>query len=142
MRKFNPRARVPTTDFRDRNAVEKYLECGRFKQCANLVSLPAVLPPTGTTVYLPVCTENRFNKTGFATHIEMPVPGKPLSPLTYVPLGQWASLISCPGDCRGYKNRSWAKFKDKARVPLAWVAGCVIKPTEIWWAAFWAWVMK
>lgn len=103
MREHDPQAPVPDTDFRDRNAVEKYLDCGRFKPCAHLKSIQATLPPNGTVVYLPVCAENRFNKTGVATDIDMPIPGRPLGPITYSTLGVWAALISCPPDCRGYK---------------------------------------
>jgi hypothetical protein len=139
MPKFNPdAAKVPDTDFRDRNAVDRYLESGKFRRCANLESIPATLPPSGITVYLPVCTKSRFNRAGFAANIEMPIPGKPLGPITYSTLGNWAPLISCPRNCREYEHPALAKAKAK----LPWIAKHIIKPSEIFWAAFWAWVMK
>jgi len=140
--RFNPDPKVPDTDFRDRNSVDTYLECGRFRRCANLQSIPARLPVPDVTVYLPVCTKSRFNRTGFASQIEMPVPGQKLGPFTYTTLGQWAPLISCPRDCREYKNRRLAKVEAVTRSCVGWIVEHVFKPAEILWAAFWAWVMK
>lgn len=140
MARFNPDAKVPDTDFRDRNSVDRYLECGRFKRCANLQSVPARLPDG--TAYLPVCTKSRFNRTGFATEIEMPAPGRTLGVITQATLGLWAPLISCPRDCREYKNRRLAKVEAVTRSSVGWIFEHFLKPAEIWWAAFWAWMMK
>jgi hypothetical protein len=122
MPKFNPDgAKVPDTDFRDKNAVDRFLECGKFRRCANLKSIPAHLPPTGTTVYLPVCTKSRFNRAGFAADIEMPVLGQPLGPITYSTLGNWAPLIPCPCNCREYKHPVLVKLKATVRASLSWI---------------------
>jgi len=140
MPKFNPDAKVPDTDFRDRNSVDRFLECGKFRRCANLRAIPARLQ--NATVYLPVCTKGRFDRAGFAADIDMPEPGRPLGPVTYSSLGFWAPLISCPRKCREYNHRTVEKLKAAARGSSTWVAEHFIKPSEIWWAAFWAWVMK
>jgi hypothetical protein len=61
MAKFDPEhATVPNTNFSDRNSAERFLECGKFKRCANLL-LPLVhqaSPPVN--VYVPICAESRF----------------------------------------------------------------------------------
>jgi hypothetical protein len=138
--KFNPEAVVPDTDFKDKNSVDRYLECGRFRRCANLLAIQVRLPDC--SFYMPVCTKSRFNRRGFAKHIEMPVPRQPVGPVTYTTLAQWGPLISCPRNCQEYQNPTLAKIKSKAGTSLVWISTHFIKPSEIWWAAFWAWVMK
>src|ERR1700722_18713019 len=109
MAKFDPdHAVVPDTNFGDKNSAERYLECGKFRRCANLRLIPAHVP--SVLLYLPVCMESRFNKTGNAEFLPMPVYGAALSPLTYTTVGQWASHISCPRDCKGYRSQRWAKI--------------------------------
>src|ERR1700751_2767027 len=61
-------------------------------------------------LYMPVCLEGRFAREGFAQHIDMPMRNRPLSPITYTSIPQWAPLISCPRDCRGYRNRPLARI--------------------------------
>ena len=58
--KFNPEAAAPDTDFRDKNAVDRFLECGKFRLCANLKAVRANL--RDATVYMPVRTKARFNR--------------------------------------------------------------------------------
>jgi hypothetical protein len=72
MPKFNPEAAAPDTDFGDKNAVDRFLESGKFRRCANLQTIPAHLQ--GATVYMPVCMKSRFSRAGFAADIEMPDP--------------------------------------------------------------------
>jgi hypothetical protein len=72
----------------------------------------------------------------------MPVPGQKLGPVTYATLGEWAPLISCPSECSEYKNRRLAKVEVVMRSCLGWIFEHLFKPAEIWWAAFWAWVMR
>jgi hypothetical protein len=110
MAKFDPQhATVPDTNFGDKNSAERYLECGKFRRCANLKLIPAYVP--SVLLYLPLCKESRFNKTGNAEFLPMPVYGAALSPLTYTTVGQWASHISCPRDCKGYRSLRWANLR-------------------------------
>src|SRR5260370_37793392 len=60
---------------------------------------------------MPACLEGRFAREGFAQHIEMPLRSRPLSPMTYTTIPQWAPLIRCPRDCKGYRNRTVAKVR-------------------------------
>jgi hypothetical protein len=114
MAKFDPEhAVVPDTNFGDKNSAERFLECGKFRRCANLRLIPAKVP--SVLLYLPVCMESRFNKSGNAEFLPMPVYGAPLSPLTYTTVGQWASHISCPRECRGYRSQRWANFLNRIR---------------------------
>lgn len=141
MAKFNPElAAVPDTDFTDKNAVDRFLNCGKFRRCANLKAPHARLP--GATVYLPVCTKSRFDRKGVAALIEMPEPRRPLEPFTYTTLAVWAPLISCPRDCCEYERPASAKVKRWLRQSLSWVSQHLIKPSEILWAAFWAWLFR
>jgi hypothetical protein len=140
MPKFNPKAKAPDTDFRDKNAVDRFLECGKFRRCANLEAPPAKLEHF--TIYLPACRKSRFDREGFAAEIEMPVPGHRVSPLTYTTLGVWAPLISCPLKCRDYQHPAIAKLKAGLRKSFSWIFEHLIKPSEIMWAAFWAWFFK
>jgi hypothetical protein len=109
MVKFDPdRAVVPPTNFGYKNSAEKFLECGKFRKCANLRLLPAQLKIV--RLHIPVCMESRFNRTGRAEWLPMPVFGQPLSPLTYTTVGEWAPHISCPVKCKGYRSARWAKI--------------------------------
>jgi hypothetical protein len=95
-------------DFRDKNAVERFLETKKFRHCSNL-QCEEVKHPQMHMLYMPVCLEGRFAREGFAQHIEMPMGNRPLSPITYRSIPQWAPLISCPRDCRGYRNQTLAR---------------------------------
>lgn len=139
MPKFNPDVPVPDTNFTDKNAVDRYLECGRFRRCANLKAAPAYLPDV--TIYIPMCMKSRFNRTDVAAYIPMPSPNQPLNPLTQASLRYWSRSISCPRNCREYKNATVARIWAQTRRFSDSILGHVIKPSEIWWAAFWAWVM-
>jgi hypothetical protein len=109
MAKFDPdHAVVPPTNFGYKNSAEKFLECGKFRKCANLRLIPAQLQLV--RLHIPVCMESRFNRTGTAEWLPMPVFGQPLSPLTYTTVGEWAPHISCPVKCKGHRNPRWAKF--------------------------------
>ena len=117
MAKFDPEhATVPNTNFSDRNSAERFLECGKFRRCANLL-LPLVhqaSPPVN--VYVPICAESRFNKEGVAQHLLMPNPAShTVSPIVYTTVGQWAPLISCPRKCKGYRNKYWAALTHTVR---------------------------
>lgn len=127
--KFNPEAAAPDTDFRDKNAVDRFLECGKFRRCANLKAVRANL--RDAAVYMPTCMKSRFNRTGFAADIEMPAPGRPLGPVTYSSLGFWAPLISCPRNCREYEHPALAKLKATLRPSLAWLAKLVMPRPRI-----------
>jgi hypothetical protein len=109
---------LQSVNFSDRNAVEKFLETAKFRPCAHLKCLPAGLKHG--IVYMPVCLEGRFNKTGVADFIEMPLPPRPLSPLTYTTIGVWAPLVSCPPDCKGYRNRALANMQNAVRLAARW----------------------
>jgi hypothetical protein len=116
MAKFDPqRAVVPPTNWEDKNSAEHFLECGKFRQCANLnlIFLHQQSPPVN--VYLPVCTESRFDRTGVAQQIHMPVPNTRVSPTTYMIVREWAKFISCPRDCKGYRSRRWANILHRIR---------------------------
>lgn len=61
-------------------------------------------------VYLPVCRESRFERTGAALMIPIPIPNTAVSPVTYMMVREWAKFISCPRDCKGYRSLRWAKI--------------------------------
>lgn len=65
-----------------------------------------------------------------------------LSPLIYTTVAVWGPHVSCPRDCKGYRNRTAAKILGSVKRGTSWVFENVIKPTEVLWAAFWAWVFK
>src|SRR5271156_6575177 len=110
MAKFDPdHAVVPPTNFGYKNSAEKFLECGKFRKCANLRLIPAQLQIV--RLHIPVCVESRFNRTGTAEWLPMPVFGQPLSPLTYTTVGEWAPHISCPVKCEGYRSPRWSKIR-------------------------------
>jgi hypothetical protein len=111
MTKFDPEhAIVPPTNFGYQNSAEKFLECGKFRKCANLRLIPAQLQLV--RLHIPVCMESRFNRTGTAEWLPMPVFGQPLGPLTYTTVGEWAPHISCPVKCKGYTSPRWAKIRN------------------------------
>lgn len=105
---------VPSSDmnFSDRNAVERFLEGKKFRHCANLQCSPVELEHQ--VLYMPMCMEGRFKRKGFAEVLDLPQPPRPLSPVTYTTIPLWAPLISCPADCKGYRNRTFAKVQDAA----------------------------
>jgi hypothetical protein len=109
-----PNSGPPSTpdpiDFRDRNAVERFLETEKFRRCTNL-RCDSVSHPNMQMLYMPACLEGRFAKEGVAQHIELPLGSRPLSPVTYTTIPIWASLISCPPDCKGYRNRIVARVR-------------------------------
>lgn len=127
-------------NFTDRNAVEDFLETKRFRPCANLKCFPAHVQRDA--IYLPVCLQGRFHREGVAEFFDMPVPPRPLSPLTYTSVGAWGPLVSCPRKCKGYRNRTVAKILTGGKHAASWFFEHILKPAEFFWAAFWAWVMK
>jgi hypothetical protein len=122
-------------NFSDRNSVEQFLETKRFRPCANLKCEPASLP--NIKLYVPMCLENYFAKEGVARYFDLPDVSRPLSPLTYTTIHEWAPFISCPRDCKGYQNRKIAKLKHTANM----VAN-TLHPREWMNAAVWAWIVK
>lgn len=120
MAKFDPEhATVPDTNFGDRNSAERFLECGKFRQCANLMlPLPEQTSPS-VHVYIPICAESRFERTGVAQFMPMPTVRNgrsgQVNPVTYTTVAQWAPLISCPRKCEGYRNKRWANLKHALR---------------------------
>ena len=127
----NPEATTPQggVDFTDRNAIEDFLGTERFRPCASLKCIPAYLEHM--VLYMPVCLEGRFRREGVAQHIDMPRPGRPLSPLTYTTLQAWGPLVSCPGNCKGYRNRTIAKVRRVGRRAVSWLWGDVLTPSEL-----------
>ena len=69
MHEFDLEAAAPDTEFRDKNAVDRFLECGKFRRCANLRTIPAQVQ--GGTVYMLVCMKSCFSRAGFAVDIEI-----------------------------------------------------------------------
>jgi membrane protein implicated in regulation of membrane protease activity len=111
MAKFDPQhAVVPPTNFGDKNSAERFLECGKFRRCANLTLVYGYQRNPLVSVYLPVCRESRFERTGWAQAMQMPGPSTPTSPVTYTTVAQWAPLISCPRNCKGYRSQRWARI--------------------------------
>ena len=90
-------------------------------------------------LYMPVCREGRFNREGVAAYLDMPLPPRPLSPLTYTTIGIWAPLVSCPPDCKGYRNRSVAKLLRAGSSAVRWlferkrVNGSSTVQEKKWW---------
>lgn len=95
-------------NFTDRNAVESFLETQRFRPCANLKCFAAHVQHD--VIYLPVCLQGRFHREGVAEYFDMPLPPRPLSPLTYTSVGAWGPLVSCPRKCKDYRNRTVARI--------------------------------
>ena len=123
-------------DFSDWSAVEKFLKTKRFRRCANLECLPA---HTGEVVlHLPVCSAGYFERQGNARHFRMPDPQRDLRPLTYMTVAIWRPLVSCPRNCKAYRNQTAAKILNYTKRQASWLFENLVKPTEILWAAFWA----
>jgi hypothetical protein len=128
-------------DFADRNAVEHFLETEKFRPCANLECTPLQLQHE--VLYMPVCREGRFNREGVAEFLEMPLPPRRLSPLTYTTIGIWAPLVSCPPNCKGYRNRTLAKIRRAGLLSVRWLFGknSVNNSGTIqgkrWWEVWW-----
>lgn len=136
---FSPSSGPPTPasiNFTDRNAVERFLETKKFRRCSNLKCDHVNLPEQ--VLYMPVCVERRFAREGVAQYFDLPLPGRPLSPVTYLAIPEWAPFISCPKDCKGYRNRTVAKV-------LAWFkwprsdAGSLAGASRHWWNWDWKW---
>lgn len=106
-------------DFGDRNAVERFLESSRFRRCTHLECSPVNL--ASQVVYMPMCMEGRFHKEGIAASFDMPAPSRPLSPVTYTTIPIWAPFVSCPLDCKGYKNRTVAKLHSVFSSAARWL---------------------
>jgi hypothetical protein len=121
-------------NFTDRNAVERFLEGDQFRPCGNLKCLPVNLQYQ--IVYLPACLENRFHREGIAEHLEMPLLSRHLSPMTYQSVGIWAPLVSCPRDCKGYRNRTVAKLQNAGSAAVNSLFGKPNRTGEVekpWW---------
>ena len=130
------------TNFGDQNSVEEFLADKKFRQhCVNLRCSPVQLQHQ--RLYMPMCDEGRFDRQGIAEAFEMPSTkvGR-LSPVTYTVIPTWAPFISCPLKCKGYKNRTVARFERVGKEAAGWVFHHVLKPAEIFWAAIWAWIFK
>jgi hypothetical protein len=108
-------------NFADRNSVEKFLESSKFRPCSKLECSPLTLQHQ--VLYMPVCLEGRFHREGIADFFEMPLPPRPLSPVTYMSIPTWAPLISCPRDCKGYQNRAVAKALRTLKLVARWFFG-------------------
>jgi hypothetical protein len=136
-----------SVNFTDRNSVEAFLQTGRFRPCANLKCSPGRL--AHDVLYMPVCSEGCFNKEGIGQCYDMPLPRRRLgrltyvaNPVTYTAVGVWGPLVSCPCDCTGYRNRTVAKIQTAGSGIASWSFENILKPADILWAAFWAWVFK
>jgi hypothetical protein len=111
MAKFDPKhVVVPVTNFGDKNSAERFLECGKFRRCANLDLIFLNQQSPSVSVYLPACNESRFDRTGVAKDFDMPTPNTWISPVTFRTVAYWAPLISCPRDCKGYRSQRWARI--------------------------------
>lgn len=136
-----------SVNFTDRNAVEEFLQTERFRPCAKLGYLLKHLERMA--LYLPMCSEGRFYKEGIAQYYDMPLPRRRLgrltyvtSPVTHTAVGVWGPLVSCPCDCKGYRNCTVARIRTAGRRVASWFFENILKPAEFLWAAFWAWVLK
>jgi len=134
--------KVPQTiNFADRNAVETFLESEKFRPCANLECSQVGLQHQ--VLYMPVCREGRFHREGVAEFLDMPLPPRPLSPVTYMSIGSWAPLVSCPRECKGYRNRTLAKAKHAVRGVAHFLFGeFAVKEAntvheKAWWEMWW-----
>ena len=111
MAKFDPQhAVVPPANFGDKNSAERFLECGKFRRCANLTLIFGHQHNPPVSVYLPVCRESRFDRTGMAQMLPIPIANTPISPVTYTTVAHWAPLISCPRDCKSYRSQRWTRI--------------------------------
>jgi hypothetical protein len=130
---------VRAINFADRNAVEKFLESKKFRHCANLRCAPVMLQHQ--QLYMPQCDENRFDRQGIAQAIDMPnTKVRRLSPFTFMHIPSWAPFISCPHDCKGYRNRTIAKAQKTVRQVARWFLGeAAVKDSRKkgWWEMWW-----
>jgi hypothetical protein len=132
---------LQTINFADRNTVEKFLETDRFRPCANLDCSPVKLQHQ--VLYMPMCREGRFHRQGVAEFFDMPLPPRPLSPVTYMNIGSWAPLVSCPRECKGYRNRTLAKAQKAVKRIARWFFGeAAVKNSRTvhekgWWETWW-----
>lgn len=126
-----------TINFTDRNAVEKFLETKKFRHCANLECSRVDLHRQ--VLYMPMCLDDRFNKQGDAEFFDMPSAQKrTVSPVTYMSIPNWAPFISCPHDCKGYRNRTIAKAQKTVGQAARWFFGeAAVKDSRTndkrWW---------
>ena len=127
-------------NFADRNAVDEFLQTEGFRPCANLECSPVHLEHE--VFYMPLCFEGRFKKEGVAEYFDMPLPPRPVSPVTYTTVGLWGPLVSCPSNCKGYRNRTIARIRMAVSRGASWVFEHILKPGEFLWAAFWARLLK
>lgn len=138
---LNDAPKPKSVNFSDRNAVERFLETDKFRPCANLLCAPVKLQHQ--QLFMPMCKEGRFDRQGIAEFLDMPnTQVRHLSPLIYTIIPSWAPLISCPPDCKGYRNRAIARTQKAGGRAAGWLLEHVLKPTEIFWAAVWAWIFK
>jgi hypothetical protein len=128
------------TNFGDRNSVERFLESEKFRPCANLECSQVNLHDK--VLFIPMCLQGRFDRQGIGDFFDMPHPSRPCSPVTYMSIPTWAPLISCPLDCKGYKNRVVAKTQKASEKIASWLFEHLLKPAEFFWAAVWAWLFK
>ena len=66
----------------------------------------------------------------------MPEPRGRLSPLTYTTIPVWASLVSCPRDCKGYRNRTLAKIRNRVVSWFHWSSNpkqSHVSQGKAWW---------
>lgn len=124
-------------NFTNRNAVEKFLETEKFRPCANLRCAPVKLQ--NQQLFMPMCDEGRFDRQGVAEFFEMPsTQVRRLSPVTYMSIPSWAPFISCPSDCKGYRNRTVAKLARAGSSVMHWLfqkprANEPQTPNKRWW---------
>ncbi|MFP5266584.1 MAG: hypothetical protein ACLGQU_04380 [Acidobacteriota bacterium] len=127
-------------DFSDRSAVEKFLKTKRFRRCANLECLPA---HTGEVVlHLPVCSAGYFERQGNARHFRMPDPQRDLRPLTYMTVAIWGTARELPAQLQSLSESNRSKASEGYKRLASWLFENLVKPTEILWAAFWAWLFR
>jgi hypothetical protein len=130
---------LQTINFSDRNAVEKLLESKKFRPCANLRCAPVRLQHQ--QLFMPQCDENRFDRQGIAKCFDMPnTQVRNLSPVTYMSIPSWAPFISCPPDCKGYRNRTVAKAQKTVGQIARWFFGeAAVKDSRKkgWWETWW-----
>jgi hypothetical protein len=136
-----PQDPKPNVNFSDQNAVETFLESEKFRPCANLRCAPVNL--NLQQVFMPMCDEGRFHRQEIAIAFVMPsTKVRHLSPWTYMHIPSWAPHISCPPDCKGYRNRTVAKTQKAGGRVANWLFEHVMKPGEFVWAAVWARLFK
>ena len=93
----------------------------------NLGCLPA--HTRDGVLHLPVCSTGNFDRQGNARHFEMPDPQRPLGPLTYLTVAIWGPLVSCPRNCKAYRNQTAAKLLKDTKRLASWLFENLVKPT-------------